>query len=383
MQQNVEAELWVHGRIIREAPVPRRLRRRLGRRRRALEAQRKALRTRGSPSIRASWRLTPRPRWVPLFLAPLLLFLLYYAALLPSLSPASRLPGRPTISLLAIQPVVPPVPVILPELADLIPPKIPELPPLPPETNLARGPMRDRMIALTFDGGAEANTTEEILDALKSLGVKATMFLTGGYIVRYPDLVRRMVREGHEIGNHTFSHPHLTTYALDRRQDTLAGITKGFVQSELHQAARTFEEITGVPMSPYWRAPYGEHNPEIRRWAAEIGYLHVEWTRDLAAGENLDSRDWVADPHSPLYHRAEEVRDRILNFGKGSTAQANGGIILLHLGTRRRQDRIHGELPAIVDGLRAQGYRLVPISEFHRALALEEGGKGSVVAADR
>ncbi|MFQ5961697.1 MAG: hypothetical protein ACE5MG_09885, partial [Candidatus Methylomirabilales bacterium] len=83
------------------------------------------------------------------------------------------------------------------------------------------------------------------------------------------------------------------------------------------------------------------------------------------------------------YHRAEEVRDRILNFGKGSAARANGGIILLHLGTQRRQDRVDEELPTIIDGLRMQGYELVPVSELHRALALEEGGKGSAVAAER
>jgi peptidoglycan/xylan/chitin deacetylase (PgdA/CDA1 family) len=215
------------------------------------------------------------------------------------------------------------------------------------------------------------------------MGVRATIFLTGQYIARYPDLVRRMVRDGHEIGNHTFSHPHLTTFALDRRQDTLPGVTRDLVQDELRRTARLFEEVTGAAISPYWRAPYGEHNREIRRWAEELGYLHVGWTRDLAAREDLDTRDWVADPRSPIYYRAEEVRERILNFGKGTTAQANGGIILLHLGTRRRQDRVDGELPAIIDGLRMQGYDLVPVSELHRALALGEGGRGSAVAADR
>jgi peptidoglycan/xylan/chitin deacetylase (PgdA/CDA1 family) len=192
-----------------------------------------------------------------------------------------------------------------------------------------------------------------------------------------------MIGDGHEIGNHTFSHPHLTTFAFNRRQDTLPKITREFIQDELRQVARLFEEMTGVPLSPYWRAPYGEHNPEIRRWAAEIGYLHVGWTRNLEAGEDLDSRDWVADPRSPMYYRAQEVRDRILNFGNGTAAQANGGIVLLHLGTQRKQDRVDGELPAIIDGLRLQGYTLVPVSELHRALEVEKGGRGSAVAAER
>jgi peptidoglycan/xylan/chitin deacetylase (PgdA/CDA1 family) len=259
----------------------------------------------------------------------------------------------------------------------LIRPAIPQPAPLLLETDLSRGLTSERKISLTFDGGAEANATEEILDTLKSSGVRTTIFLTGQYLSRHPDLVRRMVRDGHEIGNHTFSHPRLTSFADNGRHETLPGVTKEFLQSELRQAARLFQEVTGTPMSPYWRAPYGEHNSEIRTWAAEIGYLHVGWTREAGAGENLDTRDWVADPHSPIYHRPEEVRERILNFGKGRPVRANGGIVLLHLGTQRKEDRVHRELPAIIHGLRKQGYDLVPVSELHRALAMAAEERGS------
>jgi peptidoglycan/xylan/chitin deacetylase (PgdA/CDA1 family) len=377
-QRAVEAEWQIQGRTIRNVPVPSRVQRRLGRRRRVLDAQRVVLQTRPSPPrLSAALRLG----WVLLVLVPLLLMVYRYRSDL--LSSSSRAPRPRTISSRAIPPVVPPVRIVPPKPSGLIPPRIAKLPPLPPETNFSRGPTWERKVALTFDGGAEANVSDEILDTLKSMGVKATIFVTGQYIARYPDLLRRMIREGHEIGNHTFSHPRLTTFALNRRQDTRPGVTREFVQGELRRAARLFEDATGVAISPYWRAPYGEHNEEIRRWAAEIGYLHVGWTRDLEAGEDLDSRDWVADPRSPIYYRAEQVRDRILNFGKGSAARANGGIILLHLGTQRRQDRVDGELPAIIDGLRVQGYEFVPVSELHRALALDEGRSGSAVAAER
>jgi peptidoglycan/xylan/chitin deacetylase (PgdA/CDA1 family) len=377
-QRAVEAEWQIHGWTIRDVPIPPRVQRRLGRWRRVLDAQRVVLRTPASAA-----RLSPvlRLGWALLVFIPLLVVAYQYRGdLLSSLSPASR---PRTISSRAIPPVVSPVRIVPPKPSGLIPPRIAKLPPLPPETNLSRGPTWERKVALTFDGGAEANVSDEILDTLKSMGIKATIFVTGRYIARYPDLLRRMIRDGHEIGNHTFSHPRLTTFALNRRQDTRPGVTREFVQGELRRAARLFEDVTGVPISPYWRAPYGEHNEEIRRWAAEIGYLHVGWTRDLEAGEDLDSRDWVADPRSPIYYRAEEVRDRILNFGKGSAARANGGIILLHLGTQRRQDRVDGELPAIIDGLRTQGYEFVPVSELHRALALDEGRRGSAVAAER
>lgn len=380
MQRAAEAEWWVQRWIIREAPVPLRVRQLLARRRRALDAQRAAFGARCSILAPPRWRPTLRPAWALLFVLPLLFVLYQYAGPLASFPPPS-LPPQASTPPPAIRPAPIPEPDLPSRTRDLIRPTVPQPAPLPLEADFSRGLTSERKMALTFDGGAEADATEEILDTLKSRGVRTTIFLTGQYIGRHPDLVRRMVRDGHEIGNHTFSHSHLTTFAANRRHETLPGVTKEFMQSELREAARLFEEVAGTPMSPYWRAPYGEHNPAIRRWAAEIGYLHVGWTRDPAAGENLDTRDWVADPHSPIYHRPEEVRERILNFGKGSPVQANGGIILLHLGTQRKEDRVHEELPAIIDGLRRQGYGLVPVSELHRALASGKGRKGSTLAA--
>ena len=402
MQRTVESEWRVQKCIIRGMPVPPRVNRLLKRRQKALQAQRMVLRGRASTLPNSFFRPALVMRWAPIFLAPAVFLLFWYSSLgifraspsIPVLTPsppvseklAEIIPSeidRPTIPTREVKPVVIPPSRSLEKPSEPIPPDIARHFPFPPGADLSRGPTWERRISLTFDGGAEANATEEILDILRSNGVVATMFLTGQYIRRYPDLVRRMIQDGHEIGNHTFSHPRLTTFAKNQRQDTLPEVNKEFVQRELREAARLFEQVTGRPMSPYWRAPYGEHNPEIRRWAAEIGYLHVGWTRDPGAGEDLDTRDWVEDPDSPLYYGAEQVRDRILNFGTGSAAQANGGIILLHLGTHRRHDRVHRELSAIIDGLRSQGYTFVPVSALHRDLALGEDGKGSAFAAER
>ena len=378
MQQAADAEWRVHDCAIRKEPVPLRLRWLLYRSQRALATQRKVLRARASALRLFQPRLLLR--WAPLFLAPLV-FLLYWQGNL-LISPPSVPMGRGAIT----TPEVPPVPTSSTDRyekpSNLVPPEVAKLPQFPAEANLSRGPLWERKIALTFDGGFEANATEEILDTLKSKGVRATIFLTGQYILNYPDFVHRMIDEGHEIGNHTFSHPHLTTFSVNRRQDTLPGVTKEFLQNELHMAERLFRQLTGRRLSPYWRAPYGEHNSDIRRWAAEVGYLHVGWTRDQARGEDLDTRDWVADPHSPIYYPAEEVRERILTFGNGTPARANGGIILLHLGTQRREDRVHSELPVIIDRLRMQGYNLVPVSELHQTMEVGKGGGESVLAAE-
>ncbi|HEY7678857.1 MAG TPA: polysaccharide deacetylase family protein, partial [Candidatus Methylomirabilis sp.] len=235
--------------------------------------------------------------------------------------------------------------------------------------DISRGAMEVREVALTFDGGDDSNATEAILDALVSRGVRATMFLTGRYIRRHPDLVRRMLAEGHEVGNHTNTHPHLTSYARDGRQTTLPNVTREFLQAQLRAAEEAFREVAGRPFAPFWRAPYGEHNGEIRAWAAEAGYRHVGWTRDPAGREDLDSRDWVADPTSNIYRSSREIRDRILGFGQGNGHGLNGGIVLMHLGTGRRTDPAHARLPEILDGLAARGYRLVPVSELLRDVA--------------
>jgi len=383
MQRAVESEWWVQRCIIRGEPVPGHLTRLVKRRQGELQAQRTVLRARDSTVPGSLFRPALVIRWAPLFVAPLIFFLFWYNTL--GISPYSpSLPvEEPVISTSEIKPVVIPLPQLPEKPSEMILPEIAKLPPFPPGADLSRGPTWERRISLTFDGGAEANATEEILDTLRSNGVLATMFLTGQYVRRYPDLVRRMIQDGHEIGNHTFSHPRLTSFATNRRHDTLPGVTKAFVQHELREAARAFEQVAGRLMSPYWRAPYGEHNREIRQWAAEIGYLHVGWTRGPSVGEDLDTRDWVEDPDSPIYYRAEQVRERILNFGDGSAAQANGGIILLHLGTQRTHDRVHRELPVIIDSLRRKGYAFVPVSELHRALTLGEDGEGSAFAAER
>ncbi len=239
-------------------------------------------------------------------------------------------------------------------------------PPSVHAADITRGSIGAQEVAFTFDAHSEGGGAEEILDALRSRGVRATMFLTGGYIRRYPELVRRIVADGHEVGNHMNTHPRLTSYARDMRQTTLPNVTGEFVQRQLREADEAFREVTGRAMAPLWRAPYGEHNDEIRGWAAEVGYRHVGWTRDAEAREDLDSRDWVADPNSRIYRSAREIRDRILRFGQSNSHGLNGGIVLMHLGTQRRRDQAHTRLPEILDGLTAKGYRLLPVSELLR-----------------
>jgi peptidoglycan/xylan/chitin deacetylase (PgdA/CDA1 family) len=230
--------------------------------------------------------------------------------------------------------------------------------------DLTRGSPLSREIALTFDGGSEANVAGEILDALRAQSVRVTMFLTGQFIRVHPDWVRRIVAEGHEVGNHLDTHPHLTTYETNRRQQTLPGVTKEVFIGQLWRAEESFRNLTGLRMAPLWRAPYGEHNAEIRAWAAAAGYRHISWTRGVGAAEDLDTRDWVADRSSRIYRSRAEIASRIVEFGKGRREGLNGGIILMHLATHRKTDRPHEGLPEILKTLQDQGYRLVTVSRL-------------------
>ncbi|MBD3383988.1 polysaccharide deacetylase family protein [candidate division KSB1 bacterium] len=228
--------------------------------------------------------------------------------------------------------------------------------------DFTRGSRSKPKLALTFDGGAGNHATGPILDHLLEKNISCTMFLTGRFIQRYPDLVERMIQDGHQVANHTWSHPHLTTFYENRKHTTHPGISRQDLQKELNKTASRYYNQTGHKMSPFWRAPFGEHNLEIRRWAAEIGYTQVGWT--LGHGESLDTMDWVADTTVSYYRTAEEIMQNILEFENKDPNGLNGGIILMHLDTQRNGDHAYEILPALIDTLRHKGYEFTTISKM-------------------
>ena len=216
------------------------------------------------------------------------------------------------------------------------------------------GPRDRREVLVSFDAGSTDRGAAQILDALRERGIKTTVFLTGEFIRRSPGLARRIAEDGHEVGNHTDTHPHLTTYADNGRQATRPGVDRAFLAKELARTASLFREATGRTMAPVWRAPFGEHNPEIRRWAAGEGYWHVGWTGGRAG---LDGLDWVTDPTSPSYRSADRVVALLVQRAE------SGGIVLLHLGSDRDVP-VASRVPALLDGLAARGFRFARATEF-------------------
>ncbi len=223
--------------------------------------------------------------------------------------------------------------------------------------DLARGPADLPLVSLTFDGGSLRGEADRILALLREEGVRTTLFLTGDFIRRFPDLVQAAREDGHELGNHTDSHPRLTTYASTFTQATAPGVSAAFVRDELGRSDRALEAATGRGFAPLWRAPFGEHNPQIRQWAWNAGYFHVGWT--------WDSLDWKEEGNGAAARSAGDMIPRFKAFEARGPAALNGSILLFHLGSHRAQ-----EVQEILIHLKARGMRPVPVTALLAAAAV-------------
>lgn len=129
------------------------------------------------------------------------------------------------------------------------------------------GPESEKKLYITFDAGFENGNTEKILDALKKHGVKATFFLVGNYFETQPELVKRMVAEGHTVGNHTYSHPDMSKIA-----------DEASFQNELEKNAQLYKDITGEEMPKLYRPPQGKFCESNLKMAQKLGYHTVFWS---------------------------------------------------------------------------------------------------------
>ena len=228
------------------------------------------------------------------------------------------------------------------------------------------GNIDNKIVALTFDGGSLSNAADDILDTLKSRNIKATIFLTGNFIRASPSVVKRLAADGHEVGNHTFSHPHLTAWEQDHTHTTLPAVSASFLCQELSRTDAQYYLLTGSHLSPIWRAPFGEKNHSICEWAQGCGYLHIGWRQGKSWRQGLDSNDWIESEEIPGFHSPEEVLKKIMDIAREQPYGINGGIILMHLGTVRKDPttQMHRLLGKLIDDLRGLGYSFATVSEM-------------------
>ena len=189
-----------------------------------------------------------------------------------------------------------------------------------------------RVLYLTFDAGYENGYTAEILDVLQELEVPAAFFVTGDYLDRTADLVRRMAAEGHIVGNHTMSHPDMTKVDGETFRAELTGVEDKYFA------------ITEQTLPKYYRPPQGIYDEASLKRAQEKGYQTVFWSLAYA--------DWDNDRQPSPDEAVEKLNRRI----------HDGAVVLLHATSKTNAEI----LERLLTGWMEMGYRFEPITELFR-----------------
>ncbi|TVX98773.1 polysaccharide deacetylase family protein [Cohnella terricola] len=199
-----------------------------------------------------------------------------------------------------------------------------------------------RKVALTFDDVPDPRYTPKVLDVLKEKKVRATFFVVGTRTSKHPALVRRIHRENHAIGNHSYNHPNFSKLPIAK------------VQEQIYRAERTISEVVGFKPRLV-RPPYGEIVARQLEWAKKRGYTVVNW--------DVDSSDW-------RQLNADQV------FRNVTRSVRPGSVVLMHAGGGNGQN-LSGTvqaLPRIIDWLREHDYEPVTLTEL---LEIPEGRNGT------
>ncbi len=185
----------------------------------------------------------------------------------------------------------------------------------------------DQKIALTIDAAWEDDKTAFILETLAKYDVKATFFLCGVWVEAYPEHVKEIAAQGHEIGNHSLTHPHMSK------------LTAAQIQEELTQLDDQIEALTGKRCTKF-RAPFGEYNDTVITAVRELGYEAIQW--------DVDTIDWKKE------RSAETILDTVL------PRLSPGCIILCH----NNGYQIEQYLPVLIEQALEQGYEFVTVDEL-------------------
>lgn len=185
---------------------------------------------------------------------------------------------------------------------------------------------QEKVCAISFDAAWGNEQTKDLLDTLDEYDVKTTFFLVKQWVDKYPDSVKDIAARGHDVGNHSATHPHM------------AQLSEAEQLTEITDCSKAIEGLTGKAPTLF-RAPYGEYDNKLVNSLRGMGMYCVQW--------NIDSLDWK-DPS------ADEIVSRIKN------KLCPGSIILLHNGAKNTPEA----LPKLIDMIRKEGYRIVPISEL-------------------
>ncbi len=188
----------------------------------------------------------------------------------------------------------------------------------------------EKRLYLTFDNGYEQGYTGAILDVLREKRVPAAFFVTGHYIKEEPELVKRMVNEGHIVGNHSFNHPNFVQ----------TGDAK--IRKELESVEQLFKKVTGKKMPKYLRPPRGIFSERTLAISSQLGYTNVFWS--------LAYKDWETNRQKGWKYAYDNVMKRV----------HPGAVILLHTVSKDNAEA----LGKMIDDLRKQGYTFHSLDEL-------------------
>ena len=186
----------------------------------------------------------------------------------------------------------------------------------------------EKKISISFDAAWGAEDFNRIIEILDKHNIKTTFFMTGEWVENYPECVKTLVEKGHDLGNHSATHPDMTTLSKEGQREQILSV---------HNAIK---ELTGYEMNLF-RPPSGAYDNEVIRTCYELGYYPVQWS--------VDSLDWKD-------LSASEIINKVCNH----KALENGAIILCHNGAKHTAEA----LDEMLTNLKGQGYEIVPISEL-------------------
>ena len=202
-----------------------------------------------------------------------------------------------------------------------------------------KGNATDKILYLTFDNGYENGYTEKVLNVLKKEKVPATFFVTGHYLQTAPDLVKRMAREGHIVGNHSWFHPDLTTE------------NDAEIKEELEKVRAKTEEITGKKKMHYLRPPRGILSERTLKVSKDLGYTHVMWS--------LAFVDWNVNQQKGWQYSYDNIMKQV----------HPGAVILLHTVSKDNADA----LQKVIKDLKKQGYNFKSIDSLVKSNKKQAG----------
>lgn len=252
-----------------------------------------------------------------------------------TLSSIARKYGLTLAQIIALNPQVTNPNIIVPGQIIYVTGTIAPTPSLPPNEpsktplEISKINTNRKQVVFTFDAGSGTQSAQPILDTLRKHSVKGSFFITGKWAEQNPELVKKISQDGHEIFNHTYSHPHLPQ------------ISDQAIIDELQKTEAIVQSLTDRTTKPYFRPPYGDRTLHVRDIAAQQGYQSVFWT--------VDALDWKETEG----YTAQQVKDRVL----GNLAP--GTIYLMHIG-----DTITGQiLDSVLREVKSQGYTVHSLTE--------------------